>query len=204
MRLIDHERKIELEKLQAYYPNDLEMQNIRWKRESQKLDSTFPFLIAQGNFLNATAMFEIYVLLLVKSVETESLRQLKDIKGQGVTRALNFLKANSVLYANMQNWEQVSIAITFRNCIVHASGSLAYFRNGSQIKNIVENKRFLSPDILKWRQELGSDVNEVFLGIHPILGERLVITNSYSHWITFVLRGFFSGLCLNVLEKIDK
>jgi hypothetical protein len=195
VRLIEHETRLELRKLKAYFPDDHELQELRWEHESRKLRSTFPFLISQGNLLTATTLLEIYILLLAKTVEGVAPRKLADVRGQGVNRLLEFFETLGVAPRNIPHWEQVSAALSIRNCAVHAGGALSYSREGSQLRNIVRNHRFLTPEIRELRREHGLDKDDVTLIRHPVLGERVVITNEYAHWIASLLRDYFLDLC---------
>ena len=66
-RLLKHERTLEQQKLDAYFPDGGINADIRWRYESKKLNETFPRLIAVGNLFAVLSIFENYVLLLLKN-----------------------------------------------------------------------------------------------------------------------------------------
>jgi hypothetical protein len=67
-KMIDQELAIELEKLDAYYPNNPELRLKRFERESAKIMRTFPWLIANSNLLIAVSVFETDVCFLCKTI----------------------------------------------------------------------------------------------------------------------------------------
>jgi len=200
--LIEHETRLELRKLTDYFPGRPDMQEFRWRHESRKLEGAFPFLIAQGNLLCASTLFEIRLLLLATTVEPIAARKLSAIRGQGVERCFAFFDAVGVAHGRLPNWEQVSAALTIRNCVVHSGGALQYSRDAERLRNIVKDRRFWTPEVRQRVRELvqsgRQERPDVTLFEHALLGERIVITNSYAHWVTSLFRDYFLNLCSSI------
>lgn len=207
VRLIGHETRLELRKLTDYFPNRPDMQEFRWRHERRKLEGTFPFLIAQGNLLSTCTLFELRLLLLAKTVEPIAKRKLSAIRGQGVERYFAFFEALGVGHAALPAWQQVSAAICIRNCVVHSGGALQYSRDAQRLRQIVRTRMFWTPDVRKRVRELAqpgrSERPDVTLFQHALLGERIVITNSYAHWVASLLRDYFMSLCSSVLATLE-
>lgn len=195
VRLVDHETRLESEKLEAYFPNDPARQERRWRLEGWKLKESFPFLISQGNFLSAMALFETRLLLLVKILERCVSQRLDDVRGQGTSRSLAFFAALGVLPSRVPAWEQVSAAIAIRNCVIHAGGGLQYFRGQTALRAVIAENRFLTPDIRERAKKEGFGKEFVTLFHHQALGERVVISSRYAHRLTGLLRDYLLDLC---------
>ena len=193
-RLIDQERKLELSKLDSYFPNHPELKERRWKMESHKLDHTFPYLIAVGNLFCVVSLFESYLLLLAGELQAHVTVQLRDVKGQGVSRLFKFFRSVGVSPERIRLYEQVQAAIKIRNCLTHASGMLDWSRENDDLRNIQSTGAYLSPEHRKMRLDKGREFDEVLLG-ESALGDRLIVDNQYCHVLCSYLHTYFSALC---------
>lgn len=193
-RLIDHERKLELSKLDYCFPNHPELKERRWKMESHKLDHTFPYLIAVGNLFTAVSLFESYLLLLAGKLQPHATVQLCDVKGQGVSRLFKFFRLVGMSPERMPLHEQVQAAIKIRNCLTHANGMLAWSRENNDLRKIQFTGTYLSPEHRKMRLDQGREFDEVLLG-ESALGDRLIVDNQYCHVLCSYLYTYFSALC---------
>lgn len=193
-RLIDHERKLELTKLDDYFPDHPELRERRWKMESHKLDHTFPYLIAAGNLFSVVSLFESYLLLLAGELQPHTTVQLKNVKGQGVSRLFKFFRSAGVIPERVLLHEQVQAAIKIRNCLTHASGMLAWSRENDDLRKIQRTSAYLSPEHRKMRLDKGREFDEVLVGESP-LGDRIIVDNQYCHVLCSYLSTYFSELC---------
>ncbi|MGP0203767.1 MULTISPECIES: hypothetical protein [unclassified Pseudomonas] len=193
-RLIDHERKLELSKLDAYFPNHPELRKRRWESESHKLDHTFPYLIAVGNLFSAVSLFESYLLLLAGELQPHVNVQLQDVKGQGVNRLFKFFRLVGMSLDQVPLYEQVQAAIKIRNCLTHASGMLAWSRENDDLRKIQSTGAYLSPEHRKMRLDRGRQFDEILVG-ESELGDRLAVDNLYCHVLCSYLHTYFSALC---------
>ena len=193
-RLIEHERKLELKKLDAYFPNHPEFKERRWKTESHKLDHTFPYLIAVGNLFTALSLFEAYLLLLADELQAHTGLQVKDVKGQGTSRLFAFFRQVGVMPERVELYEQVQAAIKIRNCLMHASGMLDWSRENDDLRRIQFIGSYLSLEHRKMRTDQGKEFNEVSV-TKSALGDRLAVDNQYCHVLCSYLNSYFSALC---------
>ncbi|SEJ39023.1 hypothetical protein SAMN05216201_1082 [Pseudomonas linyingensis] len=193
-RLIEHERELELSKLDAYFPNHPELRKRRWDLESHKLDHTFPYLIAVGNLFGAVSLFESYLLLLAGEIQPHVAVQLRDVKGQGVSRLFRFFRLVGMSPEQVFLHEQVQAAIKIRNCLTHASGMLAWSRESCDLRRIQSAGAYLSPEHRRMRLDRGSRFDEVLVG-ESAFGDRLVVDNRYSHVLCSYLHTYYSALC---------
>jgi len=192
--LIDHERELELSKLDAYFSNHPELRKRRWETESHKLDHKFPYLIAVGNLFSAVSLFESYLLLLAGELQPHVTIQLRDVKGLGVSRLFKFFRLVGIFPEQLPLHEQVQAAIKIRNCLTHASGMLAWSRENDDLRNIQSSGAYLSPEHRKMRRDQGGQFHEVFIG-ESALGDRLAIENLYCHVLCSYLHTYYSALC---------
>lgn len=197
-RLVDHERKLELKKLDDYFPNPSEFRERRWEHESRKLEHTFPYMIAVGNVLSTVSLFESYLVLLANEVKPYTSVNLQAIKGRGVGRLFSYFRAVGAFPDRLSLWEQIQAAIKIRNCLAHASGMLDWSRDKDEIRRIHAHAIYLSPDHRRLRTERNRKPDEVVLGDSP-LGERLGVTNKYAHLLCSYTRDYYIGLCNAVL-----
>lgn len=189
-RFIETEFEDEIQKL----PVDPELARLRWGFESKKLKQVFPFLLATGNLLSVTSLFEIYLLRLSKELEKITGNDLHSVRGQGVQRVFNFLKACRIKHDSISLWPQIDAAIKIRNCLSHASGLLEWSHDDNELRRIVKSGTFLSKDTRKRQQEVPDGLDEVIIYTSDF-GDRIQISNNYSFLSCSYYRDFFIELC---------
>lgn len=187
-RLIEHETKLELKKLDRYFPDRPDLAEQRWKMEEHKLASVFPFLIAVGNLYSVVSLFEVYLLLLQTLVNNGSAIPQDCQKKQGAARALCLLKSIGVAFESSTLNQPIQAAFKIRNCLVHAGGLLSQSRDEKELRRIVAQRTFLT-DMHK-----SANANEVSIA-QSTLGERLRITNAYSFLLVSYVRDFYLDIC---------
>jgi hypothetical protein len=79
-RFIEHERQLELTKLDDYFPDNPELRERRWMFEFSKLNHTFQYLVATGNLFCAVSLFETYLLVLASGLQAYTGIRFKDVK----------------------------------------------------------------------------------------------------------------------------
>lgn len=189
-RFIEKEFRDELQKL----PNDPKIARLRWHFESNKLNHVFPFLQATGNLFSVTSLFETYLLRLAKELEKITGNALHAVKGQGVQRIFNFLKACKIKPGSICLWPQIDAAIKIRNCLTHASGLLEWSRDDKELRRIVNSGTFLSKDNRKSYQKVYGNLDHVKI-YASVFGDRIQISNTYA-WISCAYyRDFLIELC---------
>ena len=72
--------------------------------------------------------------------------KLNDLKGDGVTRAKNYLdKLAKVDFQSMNSeWSHIQEVNKIRNCIVHCEGNIHIARNTESLEKIINNSKHLS------------------------------------------------------------
>lgn len=202
-RLLDHEREVELDKLPEFYPKDPETAEERWRRESRKLDSIFPYLIATGNLFSVTSLFEAYLILLAQDLEKSTGVSISSARGQGASRIFNYLKLIGIKFSSVELYHQMDAALQIRNCLVHASGILSWSRYENELRRIQKSGVFLSPDHRSRRNANKGEINEVQI-VESHLGDRIQITNKYSWLACWYFRDYFMGLCIESPKNEEK
>ncbi len=193
-RLIDQETKIEKSKLKIYFPDRPALANSRWKHESHKLGKVFPYLMAVGNLFAVMSAFEIYLLLLHGTIKSHLSIDENTVKGQGVTRIFNYLKASGVKVGSVALFAQINAALQIRNCLLHAGGVLSSSREERELRRLEVSRLYLSPE------DRRSKAPKILALFHTPLGDRLQITNDYSFLVVSYARDYFLNLC----REIDK
>jgi hypothetical protein len=193
-RLIDHEKELELSKLDAYFPNQPDYQKSRWELESNKFENTFPYLISVGNLFSVLSLFESYLLLLASELELDAKVSLSATSGQGVTKLFKFMKSLGVDFEQIALYEQIQAAIRIRNCFAHASGMLSKSRESHELRRLQVTGSYLSREHRIRRIELCREFDEIRI-TSSYLGDRLRLDNQYCHVLCSYLQTFFVELC---------
>lgn len=141
-RFVESEYQVELQKLSSYFPDEPDLAKIRWKLESRKLEATFPFMISSGNIFSLTSLFEVYMLMLAKEVDSVAKVELNKTRGQGINKVFSFLKTCNIELNKLILWPQIDAAIKIRNCLMHASGLLDWSRDEEELRRIVKSSVF--------------------------------------------------------------
>lgn len=193
-RLIGHERRLELSKLDEYFPPGDERREIRWRLESSKLEHTFPYLISVGNLFSVVSLFESYLLLLAGEIQSPPDLMVRDVKGQGIGRLFKFFRIAGIAPESLALSDQIQAAIKIRNCLAHASGMLDWARESAELRRIGSTGDYLSPEHKARRLVAGRAFDEVRIEESPF-GDRLAVSNEYSHVVCSYLSSYFSTLC---------
>ena len=201
-RLIDHETQLEKEKLRHYFPNDIKSNELRWKYESNKLNSIFPYLIAVGNLFNVLSVFESYLLLLSIEVEKHSSVKLKNIRGNGIKKMFNFFRQVELDIENISHFEQVNASIKIRNCFMHACGVLDWSKEDKELERIQKSLKHLSKEHRN-DQLQKKDTDKILRIVNSPLGKKLELDNTYPFLLTNYLRCFFIEICQKA-RTLDK
>jgi hypothetical protein len=153
-------------------------------------------LITLGNLFLALSVFENYVLLLLKILQEQNATVPKHGSGQGIAALLKATKTYGAQPYDAKYYEQVDVAISIRNCLMHAKGLLAAFGKADILKTQVSQCKFLCSEIRKKCAESEYSSSRNLVTIEDTeLGDQLVITNEYSHRVCFYLREYFCALC---------
>jgi hypothetical protein len=202
--LIESERKIELEKLNRYFPltgdpekdeKAKQLRRVRWRHEGRKLRGVFPYVMANGNLFTCISVFETYCLMLCKAIERRSGADLSRCKGSGVSKSFNFLSKTPIDLNQLAFREQVLIAILIRNCLFHANGILDWSRDESELRKVVARRSYLDTRSRSISSEV-QEPDEIAI-METKLGDCLVISNSYPHIVSSYLKYHLIDMCKN-------
>lgn len=200
--LLKSEMEVELKKLDLYFPlsgdeekdaRALELRQLRWSEESRKLKSIFPYLMASGNLFSMMSVFEAYCLNLCREMEKRTHKSLADIPGSGISRLFKYMTAIGIDLNAIELRTQILAAIKIRNCLFHATGFLSWSREEADIRRVISNIEYLSPEV---RSRESKDEDEFYLRIFPtIYGEKIGISHKYVWILSSYLRDHFIGIC---------
>jgi hypothetical protein len=197
--LIDHEWGVEKEKLRSYFAPGSEIQMERYRRESRKIHSVFPTLINNSNLIMALSLHETRFMLLCKMLEPHSSKKLKEYKGNGLKRFLEFLKSEyAIQYEKSEAWELASSALTIRNCIVHSFGIIDHSRDKEEIRQIIKAKRYLEKD---QRKNGKPGLAEIKTITKDLIGDQIMIGSYYPWLVTGFLMDLFIHCCEGILGQ---
>ncbi len=143
--------------------------------------------MSAGNVFTVVSLFETYLLRLCLLIQALSGARLGDTKGQGIPRALEYLRHTGIEGTRLQLWTQVDAALKIRNCLMHASGFLTHSRDAKELRRILKSGTFLPQ---KHRKNKG-----IIQIVETDLGQRLQIANEYPWLLSSYLRDFFWDLC---------
>jgi hypothetical protein len=145
-RLIDHERELELSKLDLYFPSGGMGRELRWESERHKLDHVFPYMIATGNLFALLSLFESYMFALCVGLQKSTPVKLSNVPGTGVNRLFKFLEKVGVTAGQVPLYPQVQAAIRIRNCLIHASGVLSWTHKDDSLRELQRSGQYLKPE----------------------------------------------------------
>lgn len=197
--LIERETRVELEKLDNYFPLLTKGKNaklfaklrkIRWAYESHKLSEVFPNVRAAGNLFCSVSLYETYCLRLCKEIEKKSGDAISNTKGSGISKIFSYLSSHGVKPSHGVLFQQADAAIALRNCLLHASGLLEWSREQKKIRHIVKYATYLPSGIKANYRRLKVEFDEVSIA-DSSMGERLRIKNEYSFISVSLLREHF-------------
>lgn len=177
---VEQQFRVEFKKLHAYFPKPSPERDLRWKLESQKIGSTFPFLIATGSLFAVLALFEIY-LLRVAAILLDCPMQVIVGEGGGVRKTLDRLPDVGINPKVVSFWPQVDAAIRIRNCLIHAHGFLDHSRRSERLRALIEQELYVTPGHRGKR--IGDDM--LVRIVATPFGERVQVTHMYA-WIVGV------------------
>jgi hypothetical protein len=202
-KLIEAETKLEIEKLEAYFPltgfpdedaKASKLRATRWFFESRKLGNVFPHVMCHGNFFTSLSVFEAYVLMICREINECQILSLKSYSGRGISKYWKYLSDVPINLRALAFHEQIVAALALRNCLLHANGILAWLKNPEEVRQIVRERKYWADYTRnKITREESADVRI----IDGSLGEQLIISNDYAHTVLHYLRFFFVDLCKN-------
>ena len=203
-RLIDHERRLEFSKLDAYFPimgNDskedilnMDLQIRRWESESNKLENSFPRFMASSNLFIAASLFEISNASLAQIIESRSTDRICNHKNQGLARIRNFYENHGINYKELRLHRQVEAALKIRNCLYHANGLLILSREQTALRDIIRNNIYLENDTRERIKKMSAPIDYIEITSSNI-GEQILLKNEYAHIATAYFRDNFVELC---------
>lgn len=195
---LDHETKLEKRKLKSYFPlsgNEEKdafstwLRSTRWAEESNKLENVFPHLIATGNLFTVLALFEAYCLKLGKILERQTGRSIQSVSGQGISRIFKFYSSVGVQYRTIRYYEQIDAALRIRNCLIHAEGLLSWSREERTLREMVQNRTYLQPE-LRAKKETPKSIRHRVSIVGGEIGDRLKITNDYAFDVVWYAKNY--------------
>jgi hypothetical protein len=196
--LLEHERSVEKEKLRAYFPvtgdpkrDELgeRLRKARWGHESHKLFVSFPNWMATANLFLTLAQFESYCLRLVRLIEGRSNLALADAQGRGTSKIFAFLQASGIDIFTRVYCREMQVSLRVRNCLIHAEGLLELDKDEKSLRRIIAKGKYLTPEHVERRRRLKLPLDELRIAATD-LGDRIVVTNDYSHVVTAYARDF--------------
>ncbi|MFZ3091064.1 MAG: hypothetical protein WA240_10650 [Nitrospirota bacterium] len=193
-RLIEHETKLEVQKLKNYFPNSEEHAKLRWHFESNKLNSVFPYLIAVGNTFSIMSLFESYLLIVAIELKKDTGIRTTSVSGSGINRIFNYFRSGGIDLEAIEPFHQIMAAIKIRNCLSHASGMLSWSKEEAELKRIQRSGMYLSKDHRVLRKKNGRDFDEVRI-TNSGFGERIQVDNMYAFVLASYLRDYLIGVC---------
>ncbi|WP_298723100.1 hypothetical protein [uncultured Oceanisphaera sp.] len=149
--------------------------------EHWNLTSQYPKFLWHSHYLLLYGLFETILnsYCSIAAQKVDSNLKLKDLSGQGIERAKNYLSKVAGLERcfNTCEWQEIKLAGEIRNVIAHAAGKLNY--ENSSHKKLAEKLRSVQYIELLNETESGSDI---------LLSEGFVVSKNR------LIRGFINTL----------
>ncbi|MFT9025340.1 hypothetical protein [Acetobacter indonesiensis] len=200
-RLIEVETKIEIEKLDIYFPPSedadesaftMMLRQMRWKSEENKLKNVFPNVMAISNLYLILSYFEFCCFRLCLEIESRGGTRLSEVHGYGVNKLLQFLKISGISTEEISFRKQVIASLKIRNCLMHANGIISWTKkDNAELKRIVNTGEY-------WRHMdgiKGADTMGLVVIIPGSYGEQLNIKNDYAFVVSGYTQRFFVQVC---------
>lgn len=196
---IEQERKIEQIKINDYFPAGIDEQTntlrrLRTERAVQRIEHTYPYMLATGNFYAVLSSLEIFLLMIVKETSVLFDQDYRGATGVGLEKIYNHLRGVGIDLNKAENYQAVSSAFTFRNCLIHCGGVLELSRDGEKIKRILSQRQHLSGVAKENAKEESHSVNGIAFIDQGSFGERLLINNDYAHLASCYASAYFSSV----------
>jgi hypothetical protein len=109
---------------------------------------------------------------------------------RGIYKVIKAFRSYGVRSESLKYYEQVIVATKIRNCLIHANGLLAASSNQAELRAAIARRIFFENE--------NRNRKRASTAIHIVaddLGDRICITNEYSHVANFYLREYFVRLC---------
>lgn len=203
-QFIQTERKIEANKLRHYFPDSgseeerrlsAEIRGLRSAHENQKLFGDFPILIARSNLFLTIALLEEHLIALAHRTREDSETLLQATRGNGIERCFRYFRNQAILPEKSERFDEVLVAITIRNALLHASGDLHLSRDSQRIRQIVAGSLHVEKARRGSGPGMADDEGRPELAI---VGDQLVI----NHYYPFRVAGHCRTFLLDLSSKI--
>lgn len=203
---IDQEKKIEQGKIDSYFPAGIDertdnLRRLRAERAAQRLEHTYPYMLATGNFYAVLSLLEAFILLLTKETSVLFDQDYRDAAGMGLEKMYNHLRGVGIDLNKAKHYQAISSAFTFRNCLIHCGGVLQLSREREKIKRILSQRQHLSGVARQNSKNPNHEVNNIaFIG-DGNFGERLLINNDYAYAVSCYASEYFSSVGAMVIAR---
>lgn len=177
--------------------NRIDIASLRYFEESEKLNYTFPKLIATGNLFSLLSLFESYIYRLAFLIHDKKNKNtdIKKYLGKGVSNLLNYIEKYVPQTKKINLYSQIEASIKIRNCLVHAHGFIDWLkdeRSREELQRIILSKQYLTDTHKK--SSTRSSVNILDCSV----GKQVQINNDYVFTLSTYARNFLLELCLNI------
>lgn len=194
-RFLEAEEQLEKDKLWQYYPKQSDPEKekeahfwrlLRAAHEFPKIDIKFPNYLGTSSLFLATSIYESFLYDICQEIEHRTGEQ--GYAG-GITRMMQFLKAQGMNPTANQYYEQVDAAVALRNCLFHADGRLALSREATKIRHIAAKRTFIDKE--RRKKVYDGDHEEVRIDPHS---DRVRVNNYFAFRACGYYKRFLLGL----------
>lgn len=201
-RLLEAEKKLEKEKLDAYHPADdpsEQNQRLRLTRaviEFGNLNTRFPVFQRTSNLLIATSLFEHH---MVKLARRDSARRNRPLRADpGVVEVLAYVEKWGSGFPEAETLGPAKAIVKLRNRLVHSGGFLTNSPKCKEVREIIRTKSYAS----RWhREHWGAnfpDLHPAFVSPHKD-GEVIRLDENFA----FLSCSYFSDLHFEACAALD-
>lgn len=196
-RLLEHETRIELEKVVDMAAAGSRVAGWRWSIERKKLTETFPHLIAVANLYMAVSACESHVLRILRLLRNHR-PAVNSAGSAGFNKHLAACRDFGILPEKSPYYPQVLAIVEVRNCLMHANGILDASKKRTQIKAIVSERMYVDSELRRYWKKNGILSKDNIWIEETEYGDKLDIDNLFSYHCTYFLREFAIGLCREI------
>jgi len=190
---IDNLHQEEKVKLDAYFPDDEELQALRWRHEGYILEQVIPKALNYSLIVFVHIELETRLMKLCNFLHDSQKLPVKalELEGQGVTKYLKYIESFFGTDINqIDEIEDIRSLGQLRNCIVHTNGFVNYSSNTGALNQIISHGKYLTKD--KKELRIGKDALIQLETTED--GERLKIDFHYPFILCGYIRRFLESL----------
>ena len=195
--LIWHEQNLEARKVEASDTSLASVRELIAHRafiHDRRWSHTYPFMIGSGALFTVLSIFESYLLSLA-IISDKIYGGFNMTKGNGSEKLFRYFRTLGAAPDSIMYYEQIKSAQKIRNCLTHAGGDLSLAKDERELRRIVENQTFVSPEERATRAESNYVSIEMFF-----YTEKIRVSMQYPLQLCHYLKSYLNLISQRLLN----